>query len=63
MTSQSSRSIRTNRNPVTATVGDLIAAFYDEAQRVAKNPEEADRLAKASLEHCLRSSHVKAKRG
>lgn len=47
---------------VDLTVGELIAAFYDEAQRVSKDGHEADRLAKASVRDALRRFHARPRR-
>lgn len=63
MTNATSRSLRQAANRKELTLGDLVAAFYDEAQQNSHNQEEADRLAKASLTQCLRLGHVRVRRG
>jgi hypothetical protein len=60
-------SSRTLRKPSAAqkelTVGDLVAAFYEEAQRMTANREEAEHLARASLLNAMRHGHVRVRRG
>jgi hypothetical protein len=59
MTSVASRTLRESQSQKSdLTIGALVAAFYDEALRMSKSSEEADRLAKMSLAHCLRR-HVR----
>lgn len=62
MGTMSSRTLRTKTGQAEITVGDLIAALYDEARRVTKNGAEADRLAKASVQDVLRRGHVRSRR-
>jgi hypothetical protein len=52
----------TNRNRVNLTLGDLVVALYDEAQRVTSDEEEADVLAKASVLDCLKRYNARSRR-
>lgn len=61
MTTASSRQLRQSKAQKT-TVGELVAAFYDEARRVEEDSAEAERLARASLLHAMRWGHVKTRR-
>ncbi|MEW5851513.1 MAG: hypothetical protein AB2A00_22175 [Myxococcota bacterium] len=62
MGSVPSRALRKKSNKMELTLGDLVTAFYDEAQRVARDPDEADLLAKASVTDCLRRYHARSHR-
>ncbi len=61
MATASSRTLRKQAGEG-LTVGDLVAAFYDEAHRAVRDDSEADRLARASLAHALRWRHVRGTR-
>ena len=61
MGTASSRHLRQTKSRQT-TVGELVAAFYDEARSVEENTAEAERLALASLLHAMRWGHVKSRR-
>lgn len=44
------------------TMGELVAAFYEEAHRVSPDDDEAERLARASILHALRWGHVRRRK-
>lgn len=55
-------STRTKLGKRGITMGELVAAFYEEAHRLTHDDEEADRLARASLMHALRWGHIRTRR-
>ena len=59
MATASSRTLRNNAGGEGLTVGDMVAAFYDEAHRAVTDDTEADRLARASLMHAMRWRYVR----
>ena len=59
MATASSSALRRNPGGDDLTVGDLVAAFYEEAHRAVKDDSEADRLARASLMHAMRWRYVR----
>ena len=59
MATTSSSTIRKAGKGESLTVGDMVAAFYDEAHRAVTDDSEADRLARASLMHAMRWRYVR----